>query len=66
MFETIGTVTLKIDRLRQRLRLLEQQEHLSGPYPHHKQKLIQESSKIRTQLYLLLQYKEELLQQVAG
>jgi len=65
MFETIGTVTLKIDRLKQRLKLLEQQQ-LSWPYPHHRQKLIQESSKVRTQLYLLLQYRDELLQQVTG
>lgn len=66
MFETTGTVTLKIDRLKQHLKLLEQQQHLSGPYPEHKQNLIQEGSRIRTQLYLLLQYREELLQQVTG
>ena len=66
MFETTGTVTLKIDRLKQYLKLLEQQQHLSGSYPEHKQNLIQESSKARTQLYLLLQYREELLQQVTG
>ena len=66
MFETIGTVTLKIDRLKQRLRVLEQQQYLSWPYPQHKEKLIQESSKVQTQLYLLLQYKEQLSQQVAG
>lgn len=66
MFETMGTVTLKIDRLKQYLRFLEQQQQLSGPYPEHKQRLIQEDSKVRTQLYLLLQYREELLQQVTG
>jgi hypothetical protein len=64
MFETLGTVNLKIERLRQRLRLLEQQQHLSKPYPEYSQSLIQEDSKTRTQLYLLLQYREELLQQV--
>jgi len=66
MFETIGTVTLKIDRLKQRLRLLEQQQKLSWPYPQHKQNLIRESSKVRSQLYLLLQYQDELLQQTTG
>jgi hypothetical protein len=66
MFETMGTVTLKIDRLKQHLKLLEQQQNLSWPYPQHKQNLIKESSKVRTQLYLLLQYREELLQQVIG
>ena len=66
MFETIGTVTLKIDRLKQRVRLLEQQQYLSWPYPEHKQQLIKEGSQVRTQLYLLLQYREELLQQVTG
>jgi hypothetical protein len=66
MFETLGTVNLKIDRLQQRLRLLEQQQFLSKPYPEHKQNLLREDSKIRTQLYLLLQYREELLQQVTG
>lgn len=66
MFETMGTVTLKIDRLKQRLRLLEQQQHLSWPYPQHKEKLTEESSKVRAQLHLLLQYKEQLSHQVAG
>ena len=66
MFDTTGTVTLKIDRLKQHLKLLEQQQHLSWPYPQHKKSLIQESSKLRTQLYLLLQYREELLQQGAS
>jgi len=66
MFETIGTVTLKIDRLKQRLKVLEQQQYLSWPYPQHKQKLVRESSKIRRQLRRLIQYKEELSQQVAG
>lgn len=66
MFETIGTVTLKIDRLKQRLRLLEQQQHLSGPYPQHRQNLIRESSIVRMQLQQLILYKEELSQQVTG
>jgi hypothetical protein len=64
MFETTGTVTLKIDRLKQHLKVLEQQQKLSWPYPQHKQNLIRESSKVRTQLYLLRQYQDELLQQV--
>ena len=66
MFETTGTVSLKIDRLKQHLKVLEKQQYLSQPYPHHKQNLVQESSKIRTQLYLLLQYREELSRQVAS
>lgn len=66
MFETTGTVALKIDRLKQRLKFLEQQQHLSWPYPQHRQNLIRESSKVRSQLYLLLQYQDELLQQVTG
>jgi len=66
MFETIGTITLKIDRLKQRLRVLEQQQHLSWPYPQHRQSLSRESAIVRMQLQQLILYKEELSQQVAG
>jgi hypothetical protein len=66
MSETIGTLNLKIARLKMRLSLLEQQQALSGPYPYHQSQLIQEGAQVRFQLHQLRQYREELLRQVTN
>ena len=64
MPETVGTLNLKIDRLKQRLHVIEQQQRLSQAYPAHKCKLIQESMQLQFQLNQLMQYREEYFQQV--
>jgi hypothetical protein len=64
MSETMGTVSLKITRLKQRLTVLEQQQRLSGSYPDHRNKLLQEIVQVQFQLCQLSQYREELAQQV--
>ena len=64
MPETVGTLNLKIARLKNRLDLLEKQQQLSRTYPHHRNNLMQEGSKVRFQLRQLMQYREELLRWV--
>ena len=58
MPETIGTLNLKIARLKKRLNLLEQQQLLSRPYPYLQYKLMQQDKAVRFQLDQLLQYRE--------
>ena len=58
MPETIGTLNLKIARLKNRLLLLEKQQQLSRDYPHHQNKLIQEGARVRFQLHQLIQYRK--------
>jgi hypothetical protein len=64
MQETVGTLNLKIARLKNRLRLLEQQRVLSSAYPDHEIDLIEEGLKVRFQLRQLIQYRQELLRRV--
>jgi hypothetical protein len=62
MPETIGTLNLKIDRLKQRLQLVEQRQRLSQTYPYHQHKLIREALQLQFQLGQLTQYREKYLQ----
>ena len=64
MPETVGTLDLKIARLKQRLKLLKQQQALSRSYPDHQNKLIQEDARVQFQLQQLIQYRKKLLPQV--
>ena len=66
MAETIGTLNLKIARLQQHLRVLDEQQRLSQPYPQHRRGLIQEGFKLRAELSALLQQRDELIQQVTA
>ena len=66
MTETIGTLNLKIARLQQHLRVLDQQQQLSQPYPEHRLGLIRESFKLRAELSALLQQREGLIRQVTA
>jgi hypothetical protein len=66
MTETLGTLNLKIARLQQRLRVLDQQQQLSQPYPQHRLGLIRQSFNLRAELSALLQQRAELAQQVAA
>ncbi len=60
--ETVGTVDLKIAQLERRLKLLEQQQALSSPYPDYKAKLIQKKLHIQLQVQQLLQFRAVKLQ----
>ena len=53
--ETMGTINLKIAQLQRHLRVLEQQQFLSSPYPDYKAKLGQKIMLVQTQLDQLLQ-----------
>jgi hypothetical protein len=64
MQETVGTLNLKIARLKSRLRLLEQQRVLSIAYPEHEIDLIEKGLKVQFQLQQLIQYRQELLRRV--
>ena len=64
MPETIGTLNLKIDRLKQQLHVVEQQQRLSQAYPAHQCKLIQEGTQLQFQLNQLMQYRDKYLQPV--
>jgi len=63
MTETVGTLNLKIARLQQRLTVLEQQQKLSRAYPRHFLNLVREGVKVRSQLFHLMLYRDELLEQ---
>ena len=64
MPETVGTLNLKIARLMQRLKVLEEQQAMSKTYPQHLRKLIQEGLAVQFQLHQLIQYRAELLSQL--
>ena len=64
MPETVGTLNLKIARLMQRLKVLEEQQAMSQTYPQHLRKLIQEGLAVQFQLRQLIQYRAELLSQL--
>ena len=54
---THGALDLNIARLEHRLRLLEQQQQLSSPYPDHKAKLTERQLQVQHQLQQLLQHR---------
>lgn len=55
--EPVGILNLKIAQLERHLKLLEQQQMMSGPYPDYKAKLIQKKMWVQTQLEQLLRYQ---------
>lgn len=59
--ETVGTLNLKIARLEDYLRLLEQQRAMSQPYPTHQANLARQYSEVWWQLQALTQRRQELL-----
>ena len=61
MPETIGTLNLKIIRLRHYLRLLEQKQQMSSTYPVLQARLAQEALQIQFQLIQLTEQREQLL-----
>ena len=61
MPETLGTLNLKIARLEQRLKVLEQQQSLSRAYPPHRAKLLREYTRLRLTLQQLTRCRQELL-----
>jgi hypothetical protein len=61
MFETIGTLELKITRLEQHLELLKQRQQLSIAYPDHRLQLILEAGQVQSQLSQLKKYRDEIL-----
>lgn len=66
MPETLGLIDLKIARLNRRLRVLEQQLILSGPYPQHKLNLNLEYSQTRLELNYLVRRRRVFLQQAVA
>lgn len=66
MPETLGLIDLKIARLKRRLRVLEQQLALSGPYPQHKLNLNLEYSQARFELNHLVRQRRAFLQQAVA
>jgi hypothetical protein len=60
--ETTGTVNLKIAQLERRLKLLEQQQALSSPYPDYKARLIQKKLQVQLQVQQLIQFRAVELQ----
>jgi hypothetical protein len=60
MLETVGTLTLKIAQLEQRLGMLKQRLVLSSPYPDVNTQLTQVNAQTERQLQQLQQYKQLL------
>ena len=57
MEETVGTLSLKIAQLEQKLHLLQKQRLLSKPYPDHLAHLTLQDFQTRFQLQNLLEYR---------
>jgi len=55
--ENMGLLNLKIAQLERHLRILEQQQILSSPYPDYRAKLAQKTSQVQSQLDQLLQHR---------
>lgn len=53
--ETVGMLDLRIARLKHRLRVLEQDQAMSRPYPIYHAHLTQENLKLQLQLRQLIQ-----------
>lgn len=53
--ETVGMLDLKIARLKHRLRVLEQDQAMSRPYPIYQARLAQENLQLQLQLRQLIQ-----------
>ena len=66
MIETTGTLNLKIAQLEQRLKVLKQQQVLSGAYPAHRTKLVEEDWRVQRQLQQLWLRRQMLSQSVTG
>ena len=61
--ETIGTLNLKIAQLRHYMRILQQQQALSLPYPDHRSKLEREKLQVERELQRLLQSRVNMMLQ---
>lgn len=61
MSETSGTLTLKIARVEQRLKILEQQCVMSQTYPQHQARLTAEETRLRQELGQLVEKQQKLL-----
>ena len=59
--ETVGTLNLKIAQLEQKLQRLQQQRHLSRPYPDHLARLSRQDLQTRSQLHQLLEARTRFL-----
>lgn len=62
MYETLGTLNLKIARLEQFLKVLEQQQAMSNPYPDYQVELKQQYTRLQSQLRRLVQHRRQLSQ----
>jgi hypothetical protein len=65
MPETVGTLNLKIARLQNHLKDLEQRQVLSRPYPQLHGELSQQKVKAQLLLLFMQRYREDLLAQTA-
>ena len=61
MSETLGTLNLKIARLEQWLKVLEQQQAMSQAYPDCQARLTQQHACLQLQLQHLVQYRRDLI-----
>lgn len=59
--ETLGTLNLKIARLEQGLKILEQQQAMSKAYPDYRTKLAQQHARFQSQLQHMLKHRRRLL-----
>jgi hypothetical protein len=62
VYETLGTLNLKIARLEQFLKVLDQQLAMSNPYPDYQVELKQHYTRIESHLGRLVQYRRRLTQ----
>lgn len=62
MEETVGTVSLKIARLENELRLLREKLHLSRAYPDFQAKLALQEATARLQLSRMLEVRDQFIQ----
>ena len=59
--ETVGTLNLKIARLEHRLRVLEQRQAMSHPYPTYQANFTQEYLQLQLESHQLIHYCHEIL-----
>jgi chaperonin cofactor prefoldin len=65
MQETEGTINLKISRLQQQMKLLQQRYILSNPYPQYQAALVSAQMQAQDQLRRLILTREALINHVA-
>ncbi|MCB0168207.1 MAG: hypothetical protein KDI79_28525 [Anaerolineae bacterium] len=59
--ETVGTVSLKIARLENELKLLSVKQHLSSSYPDYQAKLALQEASARLQLSLMMEVRDQFM-----